>query len=129
MRLTGLLILMMIVLAACNADAPSAISFTDIPETGDAERGAMLFSAATNGTTPCSGCHIEGASGAPDLVNYGAVAGTRVEGQEAREYTFYSIVEPGQHITEGFGNAMPADYDDKLEPQDIADLMAYLLGL
>jgi hypothetical protein len=55
------------------------------------------------------------------------VAGERVEGESAREYTFYAIAEPGRYIVEGYGNAMYNRYDENLSPQEIADLIAYLL--
>lgn len=128
MRVIIISLIGLLILTACGPDETS-LPYADLPETGDAARGERLFSAATNGSTPCTGCHVEGAQGAPDLVHYGAVAGTRVAGQDAHEYTFYAIVEPGQYIVEGYGNAMPADYDERLAPQDIADMIAYLLGL
>lgn len=116
-------------LVGCGGNPPSSVAFSAIPEEGDVDSGAKLFEQATNGSTPCTACHAEGAVAAPDLAGYGAVAGDRVEGESAREYTFYSIVEPGRYLVEGYGNAMPNNYDELLEPQDIADLIAYLLSL
>ncbi len=118
---------LMVLLAACGG-AESAIPYAALPPQGDAARGEALYQ---GGVAPsCVSCHVAGAAGAPaldDLGDYAAVAGTRVEGQDAREYTFYAIVEPGQHIVEGYGNAMYNRYDENLNPQEIADLIAYLL--
>lgn len=110
------------VLAACNTNAPSSIAYDELPETGDAINGEVIFNEQN-----CTNCHVEGATGAPTLDNYSEVAGTRVEGQSAHEYTFYSIVEPSSYVVDGYGNAMPNRYDDLLTAQDIADLIAYLL--
>lgn len=111
-------------LAACNAQPPSAISIAELPE-GDPVRGAAVYS--EDSQPLCTSCHIEEATGAPTLENYAQEAGSRVEGQSAYEYTFYAIAEPWQHIAEGYGDAMPYSYDDDLSPQQIADLIAYLL--
>ena len=114
-----------LLLAACNAEPPSAIPYSALPETGDPVRGATLY--AEDSSPLCTSCHVADATGAPTLENYAQEARSRVEGQSAREYTFYAITEPWQHIVEGYGDAMPYSYDDDLSAQDIADLIAYLL--
>ena len=124
-----MLILYTLILSACNANPPSIISYDALPATGDIERGAALFSQQINLAPPCFACHNETAAASPALAGFGERAGTRVEGQDAREYAFYSIVEPGRFIVEGFGNAMYNQYDENLSPQEIADLIAYLLSL
>ena len=58
-----------------------------------------------------------------------AVAATRVSGQSAEQYLYWSIVRPGQHLVAGYSNLMYAEYEDSLEAADIADLIAYLLTL
>ena len=109
-------------LAACGTNAPSEIAYADLPDTGDSLNGEVLYREQA-----CIACHIEGATGAPNLANFAERAGTTVAGQSAHEYTFYSIVEPAQHIAEGYGNAMPNNYDNNMTAQEIADLVAYLL--
>lgn len=123
MRSTILLLLLMLILTACG-EATTSIAYSDLPETGDIANGETLFEAQN-----CSACHVEGASGAPQLEGLSERADTTVEGQSAREYVFYSVVEPSQHIVEGYGNAMPNRYDERMTPQEIADLIAYLLSL
>ncbi len=117
----------MTVLTACGANPPSAIPFEDLPAQGDPTRGEALYTAQVGVMPACNSCHVEGARGAPTLLDYNAeVAAQRVDGEDAREYTFYAIAEPGRFIVEGYGNAMYNKYDDNLAPQDIADLIAYL---
>jgi mono/diheme cytochrome c family protein len=113
----------------CAPYAETTIAYEEIPAEGDANRGAELFNEPTNATTACISCHVEGNAASPDLTGLGEVAGSRVEEESAREYLFYSITEPARHIPEGYGNAMPNDYDEKLTPQQIADLIAYLMSL
>jgi mono/diheme cytochrome c family protein len=129
MRYLSLSLLLLFALSACNANPPSTIAFDALPETGDAARGADLFNQPIDRAPPCSACHIEGNAASPDLSGFGERAASRVAGESAREYAFYSITEPGRFIVEGFGNAMYNTYDEKLSAQDIADLIAYLLKL
>jgi mono/diheme cytochrome c family protein len=129
-KLRYLWLLALIMLLAAGGNDTSKIAYEDLPATGDAQRGAELFTSQIDLAPPCSGCHLlDGTqSGSPDLTSYAAVAGERVEGESAREYTFWAITEPGRFIVDGFGNAMYNQYDEKMTPQDIADLIEYLLS-
>jgi cytochrome c553 len=119
-----------LLIAGCAPNVETVIPYADIPAAGDAERGAQLFNQSINTAPACSSCHLEEPDGAsPVLAGYSQIAGERVEGEDAREYTFYSIAEPARYVVEGFGNVMYDQYDEKLTPQQIADLMAYLLTL
>jgi mono/diheme cytochrome c family protein len=118
-----------ILLAGCAQNTESRIPYSEIPPEGDPARGEQLFNESINAAPPCSICHAAGNTASPDLTGYGAIAGERVEGETAHEYTFYGIAEPGRYIVEGYGNAMYDRYDEKLTPQQIADLIAYLLTL
>jgi mono/diheme cytochrome c family protein len=120
------MLIVLLFLAACTA--PAGLQYSDIPEIGDAVRGEELFNTSANLAPPCSGCHIAGNNASPSLDGYGEIAGSRVEGESAREYTFYSIVAPERHIVEGFGNAMYNQYGSKMSPQEIADVIEYLLS-
>ncbi|GAB4511111.1 MAG: hypothetical protein OHK0046_08750 [Anaerolineae bacterium] len=130
MRLQAIMLIMLaMILAACQQNPASTIAYSEIPAEGDAARGAEIFNQVINLAPACSSCHNDSAVAAPVLDGYSAVAGTRVEGQDAREYTFYAIAEPGRHIVSGYGNAMYNQYDEKLTGQQLADLIAYLLSL
>ncbi len=122
--------LMLVVLAAgCSNEPESKIPYSALPAEGDPVRGERLYNELASPLPPCSSCHNEEANASPLLERYSEIAGSRVEGQNAHEYTFYSIVEPWRHVVDGYGNAMYNEYDDRLQPQDIADLIAYVLSL
>jgi mono/diheme cytochrome c family protein len=92
--------------------------------------GEELFARSERVIPSCVTCHVQDPAGSPVLdATYPELAASRIEGMDAHEYTFYSIAEPGGYIVEGYGNAMYNRYDDNLNPQDIADLIAYLLSL
>lgn len=121
------IVFVLLLLSACTTAAPM---FDALPE-GNIERGAALFTEAMNGTPSCASCHtINGdALTGPSLLGYGAAATTRIADVSASEYTFTSIVLPAQYIVPGFSNSMYNQYAAKLTPQQIADLIAYLLSL
>ncbi|NDJ61046.1 MAG: cytochrome c [Chloroflexi bacterium] len=129
MRMIGPLLLLTVVLTACVGDAPSSIAYADVPLVGDVSRGEVLYNEPINGIASCLSCHQPGAVAAPVLDGYAALAAERVAGESAHEYTFYAIAEPARHIVEGYGNVMPNTYDEALSPQEMADLIAYLLSL
>jgi cytochrome c551/c552 len=90
---------------------------------GNAENGALLIT-----TKACAACHVEGAANgiAPSFEGIADVAGMQVEGLTAAGYLYESIVNPGQHLVEGFANSMPQNYGQQLSEQDLADLLAFL---
>lgn len=116
-------------LAACGSQEVET-NFEDLPA-GDAERGAELYDVSINLAPTCLNCHQldEQALGGPGLGGYAQLAGERVEGQSAEEYTYLAIVDPGDYLTPGWNNVMYARYGDRLSDQEIADLIAYLLTL
>ena len=129
MRFRTLLLVLTLLLTACNANPPSTITFADIPTEGDAAHGEVLFNSGKDLAPACAGCHLPNAPASPDLAGFGARAGTQVAGQSAREYAFYSITEPARYIVPPYGNAMYNMYDEAFTVQEIADLIAYILTL
>jgi cytochrome c2 len=110
---------------------------TDFPDR-DAANGTDLFV-----TYGCSGCHgsPDGsipASIGPVLSNIAEEGATRISGYSAADYVYESILEPNAYIAEecppgpclGPPSAMPANFAERMgaNPQDLADIMAYLLG-
>jgi mono/diheme cytochrome c family protein len=92
-----------------------------LPE-GDAANGERLFS-----QQPCSVCHVN-LQIAPRLDDLSAHASTRKPGYPAEVYLYESIVEPGAYVVEGFeGGIMPENFKETLTPQELADLVAFLL--
>ncbi|MBI5960636.1 MAG: cytochrome c [Chloroflexi bacterium] len=128
-RLLALTLLTVALLAACSSK-DTEFKYSDLPA-GDAANGASLFTQSINGSSACSNCHtIDGTDTvAPSLGGFATVAGSRVGGQSADVYAFYSLLRPSKHLVSGFSNIMPSDYEDKLSKQDIADLIAYMLSL
>lgn len=127
MRFLPIFALALLALAACGS---AQAALVDLPE-GDATRGAQLFTQSVNGAPACSTCHtLDGTSlVGPSLQGYDAVAPTRVTNTSAEAYTHISIVQPATYLVSGFGNSMYNQYAQRLSPQEIADLIAYLLTL
>lgn len=111
----------------------------DVTVPSDAGRGQELYTV----TYGCSACHgtVDGAQPAaigPALVNIETDGATRVEGQDAQQYVYHSILFPNDHIAPdcptgpcaGPPSAMPANFGSRMgeNPQDMADLLEYLLA-
>ncbi|NJL92716.1 MAG: c-type cytochrome [Anaerolineae bacterium] len=128
-KLAGLLAVLFL-LVACQQEQKYALE--DIPAQGDVLRGGNLFRAElADGVPTCRSCHAitdERLNG-PGMAGYGERAGNTVNGQDAREYSFLSIVNPSAHVVRGYSNSMYAEYQEHLSEQDIADLIAYMLSL
>jgi mono/diheme cytochrome c family protein len=82
----------------------------------------------------CGGCHtIEGLSAGtvgPNQTTIGTLAETRIPGMSAEEYILESILDPSAYLVEGYpDNVMPKNYNDLIEPDQISDLVAFLLSL
>jgi mono/diheme cytochrome c family protein len=105
-------------------------------EEGDPARGEEVY------FTPygCSACHgnmddSASASIGPWLGELAEIGDTRVEGQDALQYTYESILYPGVFIvpdcpTGPCSNIMPPDFGVRMgnNPQDMADMLAFLLN-
>jgi nitric oxide reductase subunit C len=133
-----LVILMIILgLSACSNSSAAENSLPD-PATlnnGDAAAGQAAF--ASNGCVACHAVEADAPPGiGPSLVG---VAGRSRETIQSPDYTgqadtveaylWESIIHPQAHIIEGHMTTMPATYQQSLEEQEIADLVAYLLTL
>ena len=129
-NLLACLMAVLVLMVGCSATV-TPITYADLPDMGDPVRGEVIYRTGANGkVTPCSACHVESSAGAPALigVNYAEVAQNRVAGQSAQEYTFGAIVAPASYVVNVYGNAMPEYYGMRLSPQDLADVIAYLLS-
>jgi mono/diheme cytochrome c family protein len=114
----------------------TAVAFLNEFPDGDAANGEELYV-----TYGCSGCHgvpdgsVPAAIG-PDLSNIAEVGATRVDGYTAEMYVYESILHPNVVIAPecptgpclGPPSTMPANFIERMNPQDLADIMAYLLG-
>lgn len=91
-----------------------------------AERGAALFAQES-----CHSCHsLEPGRTlvGPSLAGVGERAASTVPGETAEAYLRQSIVDPDAHVADGFpAHVMPGNFERKLTPEQIDDLVAYLL--
>jgi cytochrome c len=124
-------ILIGLMLVACSGSST---------EPGNAERGKTLFNAPVQtdrgAIEPCSACHaiVEGQKSRTGLgTNFhdmGARAGGMVKGQSAEQYLRTSIVDPDAFLAGNFQDGlMSREYSKLLTPQQIEDLVAYMLTL
>ncbi|MFQ5615352.1 MAG: c-type cytochrome, partial [Anaerolineales bacterium] len=96
-------------------------------------RGKFVFN-----SQGCAACHvIEGLSAGlvgPDLTHIGTVAAARVDGMSAEDYLRESIINPNAFITpecptgDCLPDTMPQNFVDKISPEQIEDLIAFLLA-
>ncbi len=129
MRIILLCMLTLLLTVACSPAGTSANDAALPP--GDASSGAALFTESIGGAPACSTCHALDDSKlvGPGLQGYAEKAINRVDGQSAEEYTHTSMTQPAAYIVEGFSNTMFPQYGQRLTPQQMADLIAYLLTL
>jgi hypothetical protein len=50
-------------------------------------------------------------------------------GLDATEYLRLSITSPGDFLLEGFSNLMQPDFEEKLSPEELDAVVAYLMTL
>ena len=121
------LIAIMSVAAGCGGGEtveplPDTVEGTIPEETlpaGEAEAGGAVFE-----DQACGSCHTFEPAGTEAEI--GPNLDETLDGKDA-EYIRSAIVNPNAEISEGFQpNVMPADYGQKLEDQDLADLVAFL---
>lgn len=83
----------------------------------------------------CSGCHnmdlpqtdTEMGPVAPNMGNLYETAGTRVAGEDAVTYVHNSIVNPTAHTVTGYNPVMPANFVDRMSPEEIDSLVQWIL--
>lgn len=96
--------------------------------TADPDNGEQLT--VVYGCIACHSLQAGQTTVGPSWHNLGVAAATRVQGQSAEAYLYFSIVDPNAHLVEGFqAGLMPATYQDMLTAEQIADIIAYLLTL
>jgi mono/diheme cytochrome c family protein len=86
---------------------------------GDPAAGKTLFT-----SQGCGGCHAFAPAGTNATV--GPNLDEALQGQDAA-FIRESIVDPNAEVAQGYAQGiMPGDYDQKLSPKQIADLIAFL---
>lgn len=82
----------------------------------------------------CSSCHAvvaaEGPGIGPNLAGVAAIAGERVPGLSAEEYLRASLLDPDAYLVQPYQEGiMYRGYAEALTPEELSDLVAYLLTL
>ena len=76
----------------------------------------------------CSVCHILGAERvAPRFDGIAERASARRPSLTGPQYLYESIAHPGAYLVEGYANAMPANYAQRMSLEEIGHIIAYLL--
>lgn len=119
--------------------ATDFLSGPDVTGPGDPARGKDLF-AVTYGCTACHGVPDGSVAAAigPALDDIETVGATQVPGMDAQQFVYHSILYPSDFIAPecpsgpcaGPPSVMPANFGSRMSenPQDMADILAYLLG-
>lgn len=112
----------------------TTVDLPDPESIGDPEHGEILFNTfQADAGFMCATCHhvdTEDRLVGPGLLNVATRAETRVEGQNALDYLFESIVDPDAYVVEGFpAELMPDNWGEIYSEDEIYDIVAYLLTL
>jgi len=83
----------------------------------------------------CAGCHnmdlpqtaTERGPVAPNMGNLYETAATRVPGEDAVTYVHNSIVNPTAHTADNYPPVMPANFGDRMSPEEIDSLVQWIL--
>ncbi len=117
--------------AAASGDLAAAVA------AADPTNGQVIFNtqhSTDKGTWACAMCHSitpdEARIIGPGLWNVSVRAETRVPGESALDYIHQSIVDPNAFVVPDFPpDLMPQNWVDVLSPQELNDVIAYLLTL
>ena len=129
-----------LLLAGCAAPPPappaSPVPAVDSAQSLEAERLALPPGDATAGKATfiavgCVACHslepgvrVVG----PSLAGIAVRAATRRAGYSPQLYLYESITRPNAYVVAGFpAGVMPQDFRQRLKPQELADVIAFLL--
>lgn len=123
---------------AAETPAPTATRMPTEPPAaaalGDAANGQVLFNTMQSAVGfACVTCHLADSEQrllGPGLLNLGSRAESRVPGMDALTYIRTSILEPGAFVVPDYpDNLMPRTWGELYTPQEIDDIIAYLLTL
>ncbi len=76
----------------------------------------------------CNLCHLRGdGSQSPLFYGLADIASQRRPPLSAEQYLYEATLYPGLHLVEGYSDAMPNDYDERLTGPQVGHIIAYLL--
>jgi hypothetical protein len=111
--------------ASAEGDNLAPASAAELPP-GEPSRGQQVFD-----NFGCQACHSlapgDDRTG-PSLAGLNQRAASAVPGYTPEQYVYESIINPEAHLAPGYGRGlMPSNYGSRLTPQQLADLLAFLL--
>ncbi|MCC7449051.1 MAG: c-type cytochrome [Anaerolineae bacterium] len=129
----SIITLILLLVTACGSSPatpmPNTSGYASLPATGDAAAGQAIYERGVKSAQACAPCHDLEHTG-PPLQGIAARAAARVQGQSADAYLYQAIVAPNSYIAPGYNpDVMPGNYGTALSPQQIRDVMAYLMTL
>jgi mono/diheme cytochrome c family protein len=108
--------------------APSEAAPTDAAPAGELDLASADYDQGfTLYTTECARCHGAQDGVGPGLANMRDNAPNRVAGLSAADYVYQSIVDPGAYVVEGYSNEMPSTFATDFSPQQVANLVKFIL--
>jgi nitric oxide reductase subunit C len=126
MRLT-ILLCFIFVLVACGGNAqPTSTTLPVATLSPEAAQGKRVF------TRSCGACHSvlpDTVIVGPSLAGIASRAETQVAGQDGRTYLYTAILQPGDHLVDGYENLMPASLGKQLTGEELDAVVAYLMTL
>jgi len=128
----SIIALILLAITACGGSpvTPTPVSsYAALPAAGDVAAGQAIYERGVKSAQACAPCHDLEHTG-PPLQGIVARAAARVQGQSADEYLYQAIVAPNSTIAPGYNpDVMPGNYGTALSPQQIRDVIAYLMTL
>jgi len=127
--LVGLLMLIGL-LSACSDLAPADTEIpADIAAIGDPDAGRLIFETGGASAVPCATCHtLDGTElVGPSLQDIAGRAASRTT-LSAEDYIRQSIMDPSAYVVEDYADVMYKDYANKLSPEDVDNVIAFLLS-
>jgi mono/diheme cytochrome c family protein len=109
---------LLLLLGACSSSEEPAGSFV--------AEGKRVFK---KNCTSCHSLRPDLTVTGPSLYGIASRAGERMAGLDATEYLRLSITSPGDFLVEGFSNLMQPDFEEKLSPEELDAVVAYLMTL
>ena len=117
------------VLGLCAALLLAACSSGEAGSPGDPARGKQIFLTGGTSGIPCATCHtLDGSTlVGPSLQGISTRAATRIPGESAEDYIRQSIENPSAYLVDGYSDQMYKQYASQLTPQDLSDVVAFLM--
>lgn len=76
----------------------------------------------------CNLCHLRGdGSQSPLFYGLADIAAERRPPLTAEQYLYEATLYPGLHLVDGYTNAMPDNYAERLTQQEVGHIIAYLM--